>query len=80
MYMKNKRLLTSVAKIRKVPIYLFYFLKDNSMVHVCGNFVVYSMSLSNFRGGRDSGAEFPTALCNLKRIIANEKGKLSKAV
>ena len=51
MYIKNKRLLTSVAKIRKVPIYFFYFLKDNSMVHVYCNFVVYSMSLSNFRGG-----------------------------
>ena len=50
------------------------------MVHVCGNFVVYNMSLSNFRGGRGRRAEFPTALCNLKRIIANEKGKLSKAV
>ena len=25
MYIKNKRLLTSVAKIRKVPIYFFYF-------------------------------------------------------
>ena len=52
MYIKNKRLLTSVAKIRKVPLYFFYFLKDNSMVHICGKFVVYSMSLSNFRGDR----------------------------
>ena len=52
------------------------------MVHVCSNFVVYSMSLSHFRGGGggEGGAEFPTVLCNLKRISANEKGKFSKPV
>ena len=31
-------------------------------------------------GGGEGGAEFPTVLCNLKRISANEKGKFSKPV
>ena len=47
MCIKNKRLLTS-AKIRKISTYFFDFLKDDAMVHVCGNFVVCNMSLSNF--------------------------------
>ena len=55
MYIKNKRLLTSLAKIRKITIYFFDFLKDNAMVHVCGNFVVYSMSLLNFRVAEERG-------------------------
>ena len=33
----------------------FDFLKHNAMVHVCGNFVVYTMSLLNFRGGGGKG-------------------------
>ena len=80
MYIKNKRLLTSLAKIRKITIYFFDFLKDIAMLYVCGNFIVYSMSLSNFRGGGGRGQNSQQYYAILKKDSANEKGKFSKPV
>ena len=77
-HVHKKQKITDINQNQKDFYIIFDFLKDNAMVHVCGNFVVCSMSLSNFMV--EKGVEFLTVLWNLKRISTNEKGKLIKPV
>ena len=62
MYIRNKRSLTSVDKTRKIPIYFFDFLKDNAMVHVCGNLLFTAYLYQILEGVGEGGGTISNSI------------------
>ena len=50
-HVHKKQTIIDIRRQNQKGSYIFFLF----LVHVCGNFVVYSMSLSNFRGGGERG-------------------------
>ena len=74
MCIKNKRLLTSTAEIRNIPIHFLIFWSTMQWCMFL-SILLFTVCLCQILEEEVEGAENPTVLCNLKWISANEKGK-----